>query len=92
MSDTPDNVVHLFTEGPGERVCKEMAEQWEMTFMGAGQTLLDEETATSLKVAVSFMSHLVRGHYETGVITEEQRDSLLWWLSTGTYAADEMQK
>ena len=92
MSDVPDNVVQLFREGPGERKVQGMAEQWELAFLAAGQSLVYEETATSLKVAVSVMSHLVRGHYETGIITEEQRDSLQWFLDTGVYAADEMHK
>ncbi|MEU3826432.1 hypothetical protein AB0F36_14105 [Streptomyces sp. NPDC029080] len=92
MSDEPGNVIPLFKEGPGERIMRDMAEHWEKTYIAAGQSLTNEETATSLRVAVSFMSHLVRGHFETGAITEEQRDSLLWWLGTGTYAADEIPK
>lgn len=92
MSDDLDNVIPLFKEGPGEHIKRHMAEQWEIAYMAAGQSLTVEETAASLRVAISFMSHLVQGHLETGAITEEQRDSLLWWLGTGTYAADEMQK
>ncbi|WP_045562969.1 hypothetical protein [Streptomyces sp. FxanaA7] len=92
MSDQLDNVIPLFKEGPGERIKRDMAEQWEMAYMAAGLSLTMEEAAASLRVAVSFMSHLVRGHFETGAITEEQRDSLLWWLGTGTYAADEIPK
>lgn len=92
MSDTPDNVIQLFKEEPGDGARRYMAEQWEIAFMGAGQSLTDEETGTSLRVAVSFMKYLVRGHFETGVITKEQRDSLLWWLDTGIYAADEIPK
>lgn len=92
MSDELDNVIPLFREGPGEHVKRDMAEQWEMAYMAAGLSLTMEDAATSLRVAVSFMSHLVRGHFETGVITADQRDSLLWWLDTGTYAADEIPK
>ncbi len=92
MSDVPDNVIQLFKEGPADEIRRFMAEQWEMAFMAAGQSLTNEEIGTSLRVAVRFMSHLVRGHFETGAITEEQRDSLLWWLDTGIYAADEIPK
>ena len=92
MSDELDNVIPLFKEGPGERIKRDMAEQWEMAYMAAGLSLTKKEAAAGLRVAVSFMSHLVRGHFETGAITEEQRDSLLWWLGTGTYAADETPK
>ncbi|NUQ95204.1 MAG: hypothetical protein HOY79_01130 [Streptomyces sp.] len=92
MSDEMGNVVRLFREEPGDRIKRLMVEDWETAYMAAGQSLSTEETAASLRVAVSFMSHLVRGHFETGAITEEQRDSLLWWLGTGAYAADEMQK
>ncbi|MFF9624302.1 hypothetical protein [Streptomyces griseosporeus] len=92
MSDVPDNVVQLFREEPNERIKREMAEDWEMAYLAAGQTLSDPETATSARVAISVMSHFIRGHYEVGHITEEQKDSLLWWLGTGNYAADEMQK
>ena len=92
MSAELDNVIPLFKEGPGERIKRDMAEEWEMAYVTAGQSLTEEEAATGLRVAVSFMSHLIRGHFETGAITKEQCDSLLWWLSTGTFAADEMQK
>jgi hypothetical protein len=92
VSDELDNVIPLFKEGPGERIKRDMAEQWEMAYMAAGLSLTMEEVGAGLRVAVSFMSHLVRGHFETGHITEEQRDSLLWWLGTGTYAANEIPK
>ena len=92
MSDELDNVVHLFREEPSDRIKRQMAEDWEMAFLAAGQSLSVPETAASLRVAVSVMSNLVRGHHAVGHITEEQRDSLLWWLSTGTHAPDEIQK
>jgi hypothetical protein len=92
MSEDPDNVVHLFREGIGDRVQRQMVEDWEKAFLAVGQSLTDEETATSLRVTLSFMSHLIHGHFEVGQITADQRDSLLWWLHTGTYAADELQK
>ncbi|WP_055693354.1 hypothetical protein [Streptomyces prasinopilosus] len=92
MTDEPDNVVHLFREEPNERIKRHMAEDWEKAFLTAGQSLSNPETATSARVAISVMSHFIRGHYEVGQITEEQKDSLLWWLGTGTYAADELHK
>jgi len=92
VSDELDNVIHLFREEPGADIKRHMAESWEKAFNAAGQSLTNDETGTSLRVAVAFMSHLVRGHFETGVITEEQRDSLLWWLDTGIYAAEEISK
>ncbi|MFD7185474.1 hypothetical protein ACFV90_36630 [Streptomyces sp. NPDC059904] len=92
MSDETDNVIHLFRQEPGEHIKRGMAEQWEIAFLAADQSLTRPETATSLRVAVSFMSHLIRGHFEVGQITEEQRDSLLWWIGTGAYAAEEIPK
>jgi hypothetical protein len=92
MSDDLDNVIPIFREEPNERIKREMAESWEMAFMEAGQSLSNPETAASTRTAIKMMSHFIRGHYEVGHITEEQKDSLLWWLSTGTYAADELHK
>lgn len=93
MSDDLDNVIHLFkAEEPADRVKRLMVEQWEIAFNAAGQSLTNEDTATSLRVAASVMDRLIQGSCATGDITEEQRDSLRWWIGTSLHAADELQK
>lgn len=93
MSDDRDNVIPLFKERrSADEVKGLMVEQWETAFLAAGQTLTDEENAKSLRVAAGVMDRLIQGACAVGDITEEQRDSLRWWLHTGLHAAEEMQK
>jgi hypothetical protein len=91
MSDDRDNVIQLFSEEPADRVKRLMVEEWEVAFNAAGQSLTAKGTATSLRVAASVMDRLIQGACAVGDITEEQRDSLRWWIGTGLHAADELQ-
>lgn len=93
MSDDQDNVIQLFkAEEPTDRIKRLMVEEWELAFMAAGQTLSDDETATSLRTSIAVMGRLIEGSCAVGHITAEQRNSLRWWLGTGLHAADELQK
>lgn len=93
MSGDQDNVIQLFkAEEPGDRLKRLMVDEWEVAFNAAGQSLTNEDTVTSLRVAVSVMDRLIQGACAVGDLTEEQRDSLCWWLGTGLHAADELQK
>lgn len=93
MSDKPDNVIPLFKDRrSAEEVKGLMVAHWEAAFAAVGQTLTDEENAKSLRAAVGMMDMLTQGACAVGDISEEQRDSLRWWLHTGLHAADEMQE
>lgn len=63
--------------------------RWQAAHTFRGVSLTDPDVNTGFRATVEMMDLLVQGMHATGGLSDEQMESLRWWLFTAIAAADE---